>query len=740
MRLERLELAGFKSFAKKTTFLFSSPVVAIVGPNGSGKSNVADACRFVLGEQSLKSLRGKRGEDFIWHGSQDVPRASRAAITVAFDNRDGGFPLDAAEVEVSREVHRDGTNDYLINRSSVRLKDLTESLHRAALGSSGYHIISQGEADKILISPPAERRQIVETALGLRFYEWQLAEAEKKLTKTKENLVQAELLRREVAPQLKFLKKEMGKIEHARELRRELKNLATSYFADERSYLNGEVERFAANERVSREKLKESTARLTEIEKHGTREGEAIAVWREKLLTVEKQVRDIVLEREDLTRRLGRLEGLMEAKANAPNIDHVAASAEQVENWTERMEVVIGQMVNLDDLNLLRVAWTKIKQIVTEMRQWAGRSGLESKTARAEDLKPEYDRLTTMLGEVANRLVAAEVAVKETRQALEHEAATRSEAERALVELKFAVAAENSKLETLIAEITRLKNLQTELEHELAEVIALTDREFLETIKNASVMALTSLSDRNLQITRHRQIDRFKIQLEETGVGSGEIASEYDQVAARDAHLAREIADLSTSIKSLEQVAKDLKQKINQEFEDGLQKINLEFQNFFTLLFDGGKAKLLLIKPPKMSIETEEEGVGEMETSLTDGGASPGLEIEINLPRKRVRNLEMLSGGERSLTSIALLFALSRVHPPPFMILDETDAALDESNSKKYADMVETLAKDTQLILITHNRETMSRAGTIYGVTMGADGISRLLSIKFDEAVSYAKT
>ena len=116
-----------------------------------------------------------------------------------------------------------------------------------------------------------------------------------------------------------------------------------------------------------------------------------------------------------------------------------------------------------------------------------------------------------------------------------------------------------------------------------------------------------------------------------------------------------------------------------------------------------------------------------------------GIEIAIDLPRKKVRSLEMLSGGERALTSIALIFAMSQVNPPPFIILDETDAALDEANSRRYGDMIENLAKSTQLILITHNRETMSRAGVLYGVTMGRDAVSQLLSVSFTDAVAVAK-
>jgi len=115
------------------------------------------------------------------------------------------------------------------------------------------------------------------------------------------------------------------------------------------------------------------------------------------------------------------------------------------------------------------------------------------------------------------------------------------------------------------------------------------------------------------------------------------------------------------------------------------------------------------------------------------------LDIKVSMPRKKVRGLEMLSGGERSLISIALIFAVSQVNPPPFLILDETDAALDEANSKRYGDMLEALAKSSQLILITHNRETMSRAGVLYGVTMGKDGYSKILSVAFEEALAVAK-
>ncbi len=152
MRLKSIELAGFKSFAKKTTLEFPSAITAVVGPNGSGKSNVAESFRFVLGEQSMKSMRGKRGEDLIWNGSTASPRAGRASVKLVFDNRDRMLDLDFDEVIIERVVNRTGVNEYLLNSSSVRLRDIAELLAGANIGASGHHIISQGEADRILSS------------------------------------------------------------------------------------------------------------------------------------------------------------------------------------------------------------------------------------------------------------------------------------------------------------------------------------------------------------------------------------------------------------------------------------------------------------------------------------------------------------------------------------------------------------------------------------------------------------
>jgi chromosome segregation protein len=263
------------------------------------------------------------------------------------------------------------------------------------------------------------------------------------------------------------------------------------------------------------------------------------------------------------------------------------------------------------------------------------------------------------------------------------------------------------------------------------------------------------LSYKNFQIEENKEnqtqeelkkkIERIKIKLEDAGLGnSSEIMKEYREVTERDGFLMKEMEDLTKSIESLQKLIADLKEKIDVEFKEGVRKINVEFEGFFSLMFGGGHGSLsIVVESKKKRISESEddepadaESYGEAKENII---FEKGIEINVSLPHKKVKELHAFSGGERSLTSIALLFAMSQVNPPPFLVLDETDAALDESNSRKYGDMLEKLSKHSQLIVVTHNRETMSRAGVLYGITIGSDEASKLLSVKFDEATQIAK-
>lgn len=742
--LKSLEISGFKSFAKKTELGFKSRITAIVGPNGSGKSNVAESFRFALGEQSIKSLRGKKGEDLIWNGTSDVSRANRASVKIILDNSSGIFGKSEIlkdgfeEISIERVVGRDGVNEYFLNGSKVRLKDIFELLSLAHIGSSGHHIISQGEADRILSSSSKERKEMIEDALGLKIYQYKREESERKLEKTFENIKQVESLRREIAPHLKFLKKQVEKQERAEELRQSLSEFYKEYLRREDFYINSE------NLRISKAKapLLEKMSALEKEMEEAKRVLESSSKRDEKsqeLLDIENKLEEARKERDLSAREMGRIEG--EISANGRSIERIEREQRSEENKTILLKEV-------EDLEKKISIITEISKIFEEIRNFISRHKSEINTRDLDEIKKINENLIIEKGQIEEKLRDTDIKIKllsenyaGIRSSIEREKDSSRDAEKAIFKISSDQSEIRSELNILNSEESRLKNTEEEFKREIEEAGVLLGTAMLGV--HTENQANFEDEPRKNQEDRRRDLEKMKIRLEELGAAGGaEIMKEYKETVERDEYLEKELLDLSKSAESLRILIGELLLKLDTEFKEGIEKINKNFQEYFALMFDGGEAKLEVLREkkrkPKISEEDDLVGmISEADKEVEE--TEEGIEISLSLPRKRVKSLEMLSGGERALTSIALLFALSSVNPPPFIILDETDAALDESNSKKYGDMIEKLSEVSQLILITHNRETMSRAGIIYGVTMGSDGVSKLLSIAFDEAVAVAK-
>lgn len=217
MYLKRLDIFGFKSFATRTSFEFGQGITAIVGPNGSGKSNIADALRWVLGEQSGRLLRARKLEDAIFAGSSQRPPTDKAEITLTMDNADGWLPLDFSEVAIARRGYRSGESDYLLNRKRVRLRDVQELLAQANASQNSYAIIGQGLVETVLNLRPDERRQLIEEAADIQRYRLKIDEAEAKLAATHENVERVKLLIKEISPRLGQLERQAKRAaEHSR--------------------------------------------------------------------------------------------------------------------------------------------------------------------------------------------------------------------------------------------------------------------------------------------------------------------------------------------------------------------------------------------------------------------------------------------------------------------------------------------------------------------------------------------
>lgn len=744
MRLKHLEINGFKSFAKKTSLEFENNIISIVGPNGSGKSNVVEAFRFVLGEQSMKSMRGKGGIDMIFKGSKHIPKGSRASVSIFLDNTDKVFkltneagefvPLSFDTVSISREVYPDGVNKYILNNSEVRLRDIHQLLSSVNIGSSGHHIISQGEADRILNANPKDLRGMIEDALGLQVYQYRIKESERKLERTDANIKEVIMLRRENAPHLNFLRKQVEKFEKVKELKEELFVLYQEYFKKESIYLNKEKDIL---EKEKNSLLQDIAILAPQIK--GAETSVAENANREELSSLEHKINEIRRVKNEIERKLGRIEGMIEMEENRVETSPKRiVTEEEVQMLVVDVDKYIDEAINTEDVQSIKNILISIKNILSKFSEQENSIDIDKKNNQLEYLHNTQKEILAQIQniELEEKNIMEEIGILKNKINIDLEA-VRS-VERAKFELKVRH-----------QELLSAFNLNKIKEENLLKNIDAFEREKEEagTLLGPRVLYFENFVfedevDRIMQEELQRKIERIKIKLEDSGLGSGEdIVKEYNEVRERDEFLAREIEDLNKSILSLEQIILDLKEKVGIEFKEGIKKINKEFQEFFALMFGGGHASLSIVvyNTKKKISEIEDEDSGNSADKENELSFEEGIEINISLPHKKVKELHALSGGERSLTSIALLFAMSQVNPPPFLILDETDAALDEANSRKYGDMLERLSKHSQLIVVTHNRETMSRAGVLYGVTIGADGASKLLSIKFEEAQAIAK-
>ena len=260
MYLKSIEVQGFKSFANKIVFEFHNGITGIVGPNGSGKSNVADAVRWVLGEQKVKQLRGGTMQDVIFSGTENRKPLSYASVAITLDNSDHKLPVEFEEVKVTRKLYRSGESEYLINGSVCRLKDINEMFYDTGIGKEGYSIIGQGQIDKILSGKPEERRELFDEAAGIVKFKRRKALSLRKLEEEQSNLVRVNDILGELEKQFGPLQKQSEKAKEYLKKREELKHYDINMFLVEMKRLKGQI-------RENDEKLKIAQDELTEAGK-----------------------------------------------------------------------------------------------------------------------------------------------------------------------------------------------------------------------------------------------------------------------------------------------------------------------------------------------------------------------------------------------------------------------------------------------------------------------------------------
>lgn len=272
MYLKRLEIHGFKSFADKTVLEFLPPknevnsITAVVGPNGSGKSNVSDAIRWVMGEQRMTQLRGKKSEDIIFSGSASKGKMGMASVMMTLDNSDGRADVDFDELVIGRRLYRSGESEYIINNAPVRLLDLQLLLAKAQFGQGSYAIIGQGMIDKLLLQSSAERKAFFDEASGIKEFQIKRHQASLRLARTREHMQQAELLLQEVSPRLKTLSRQVKKLEERKDLETQLTESQESYYATLWTHHQKEQERLSSGIAALDAELAASQEKLTAVQ------------------------------------------------------------------------------------------------------------------------------------------------------------------------------------------------------------------------------------------------------------------------------------------------------------------------------------------------------------------------------------------------------------------------------------------------------------------------------------------
>ncbi|MDD2807229.1 MAG: AAA family ATPase [Patescibacteria group bacterium] len=771
MFLQKIEIQGFKSFAQKVTLEFPRPdrpmtqtsagngviagVACIVGPNGSGKSNIVDAIRWVLGEQSLKSLRGKKSEDVIFSGSDKKARLGMAQVSLHVNNEDGAMPVDFQEVVISRKLYRNGESEYIINKSKVRLQDVLLLLAKSNFGQKSYSIVSQGSIDQVIMATPNERKEYFDEAVGVKQFQLKRDQSINKLENAWNNLRQVDALLTEITPRLNSLTRQVKRLERRAKVEAELTEASRKYYG----FLWADLE----------SKTKEVKPRLVS--------GES------KLLVKAKELHDLQSHLRSLENQDSRSKVFNDLQqAHQKILDEKNKLREEQLILQNKIELAKQRLTDkpvpmalpeilrrLKELDLLEVSLTKnlvagTAAELAQAREDAREIGrllkdlveqLENPKVKSE-IKNEIDPeilvdlkgVTADLEGVDQRLVAARTAIENFNAAEEKKKGKFFDLQRQITVKQEEYNKLASEISSLRVEMARLETRQQDLSAEIRQ-----ETGDLAWLKNYPVEKIDEGALRS-------EINQLKHQLELIGGVDPEIVGEYEQTKERFDFLTEQGDDLRKSINDLEQVINELDEQIQQQFDTSFKHINHEFTKFFKILFNGGKAELVLIKDeadPKSvtggKAEAETESEPEFKPGILKtleaaeerlspkrflkkrtGKVITGIDIIATPPGKKVSAISMLSGGERSLASIALICAVIYNNPSPFVILDEVDAALDEANSQRFAKIVRELAHKTQFIVITHNRATMHQASILYGVTMGDEGISKLISLKLEEA------
>ena len=732
MQLKHIKLSGFKSFVDPTKISFPTNMVGVVGPNGCGKSNVIDAVRWVLGELSAKNLRGESMVDVIFNGSEKRKASGQCSIELLFDNSLGkisGEYVSFNEVSIKRVMTRDAQSDYYINNTKCRRKDVQDIFLGTGLGPSSYAIIEQGMVSKLVSAKPDELRTHIEEAAGVSKYKERRKETESRIKRTKENLSRVKDIKDEIGRVIKRLEnqaKAAEKYNSLKEKKAELELDKAILFSIEaktrRDILQKKLDSLNRDLKI---KNAESDTTQAQIDKFRTENestlneyeiaqknfyaiGAEIAKREANLLNINKNEQDTKL---DLEKVKQSYEKAMETEKN---FDELSPREKAMHILDDIIKIIEKYAINNEDI--LQKA-KRLKNLLIDIFNIA--------TKQSKTLTDEY---LSRQNELEKQIINDENLKKSIENEMKDLAEKSSNAESILISLRQ----KQSKFNEQLRDFENKKSISS-----------IDARTISEKITNIRIE----------QKTYEINLDNSNKKLEKAGIDIETVDfSNYENKNTED--LENKLTELETKIIKLgainlaapEEIQEETKRKeeLDNQYDDltealvklsaAIQKIDKETKTIFKESFDSVNAKLKEMFPKLF-------GGGVAELTLTEDDAlNAGVILMARPPGKKNSSISQLSGGEKALTALALVFAFFELNPAPFCLLDEVDAPLDDLNTLRFIEMVEEMSKNVQFIFITHNKVSMERSDHLMGVTMQEAGVSRMVSVDVNQALELAES
>jgi chromosome segregation protein len=770
MYLRSIEMKGFKSFPEREKLEFSPGVSVIVGPNGSGKSNITDAVLWALGEQSPGAIRGASMQDVISAGGKGIGQRGQAEVEVTIDNSEGRAATELSEVAVKRTLDRAGEGSYRLNGARCRLVDVTEVLSDTNLGREMHSVISQGRVESIIHSKPRERRLLIEEAAGLGKHRKRRRRAELKLRAARDNLDRALDLEREARARLRPLKRQAQAAELGARIEREELGLRGQIVAEELRFgadRAAAAEKAATEARARRAALERQLSAVSEKrraaeERFAARDRERTQAWG-VLTKLRGEQQRIAIHATGLGDREGEISARLEAlrgELGPLTLDvggSEAAPGERARKLERELdEIDAGIRGATDGLGRARLA--DASESARETALGAVRGGAERAIRHAR-------RAEGLLGERARevlrkRLAGGEELLEDVRAAAKAaaaaEAAIRGRVERTeqLVvggegdgdEIAEEMRACSRREYELQAEMTKASDRLTEVEVEAAH---LGDRRAEAAKELASIAerlgeevepATAALGDEE-RAEIDRRLERLERRRAQIGPVNPLAEQEYEEAREHVESLQAQREDTERGMRELETLIRDIDREIERAFEETFEATAKNFEEMIEHLFPGGRGRLrrvTLRAVPEAEAEPT-EAVEAVEATEDEKGEEQreefGVEIEVTPAGKSTRKLSLLSGGEKSLVAIGFVFAVFLARPCPFYILDEVEAALDDANIDRFLQLIRRFSDRAQFVIVTHQKRTMDAADVLYGVSMGGDGVTKIVSRRLPREV-----